>query len=624
MKSANTHRLVGLGPLTGIVLLAMAALFMSTAESQAITTGGVASASISYPGCPASSAFDGVATTCWGNQSPNFLPCWLMYTFNIAKVVTNYSLLCSTGDGWATETYNPKTWTLEASNDGVNWTTLDTISDGQLTMDAWKSFSIANSTAYTTYRIHITVNESGVWSRIDELELLYMDETPPVLTVIALAASNIGTNSATLNGRIFDAGGAENPEVTLCWAESDQGTNAPTDWPHQEALGASWGSGQSFSTNVYSLQPGSNYAYRCYATNSTGKDWSDLITFMATPLHVEGKNGFGVSVYANPFDPDLDFDPANNGENAATVFRYGDSALGTVSGWTLVGGQDGVSRKDGYAYNDGPAYMWKNYANGGSTTDTTFLQWTAPLPFRLGTIITVLVPDSPNFTGQYPYDVKVTGNAAIGTSDADWTGVAAAASGTCVAPSSAIEVHTLARPMANQRTVRVRSGGQADCSINTYVISGVKEVLVFEDLLQELAVTNVNASLASYKSNLTDHRNNNYWYDATGTPITNKYAEFSFDGVQTLGAMLLRAENWGDTNQIFTIGQGDGTLVAQVRFKPNKGEFLPIRFDTPLTTDKVRLQWVSGDDAYGAVLGEALFFKRLPEPGPTGTVIQIR
>ena len=102
------------------------------------------------------------------------------------------------------------------------------------------------------------------------------------LAVQADAVTGIGPSYATLNGTVGHAGGAEKPDVYICWDTADKGTNNLSDWAHPLYLGANWGINESFSTNITGLQTGSSYSYRCYVTNSTGTDWSDTVQTFTT------------------------------------------------------------------------------------------------------------------------------------------------------------------------------------------------------------------------------------------------------------------------------------------------------------------------------------------------------
>jgi hypothetical protein len=122
---------------------------------------------------PAWKAFDKVdAPTGGGGASvwaSNGSTGWLAYDFGTPKVIKKYTLLPNGNPlGQA-----PKTWTFEGSNDGVNWTILDT----QVNITNWqastrKSFIIRNSTAYSKYRINISANNGDPYVSIAELEMM--------------------------------------------------------------------------------------------------------------------------------------------------------------------------------------------------------------------------------------------------------------------------------------------------------------------------------------------------------------------------------------------------------------------------------------------------------------------
>ena len=105
------------------------------------------------------------------------------------------------------------------------------------------------------------------------------------LTVRADAPSGLTTNGATLNGTVTaNTGYQPNPAVHIVWDTADKGTNALTNWLHDESLGTNWGAGQSFSTNVTGLIRGSTYFYRCFVTNTAGGSaWSDAAQSVQLP-----------------------------------------------------------------------------------------------------------------------------------------------------------------------------------------------------------------------------------------------------------------------------------------------------------------------------------------------------
>jgi predicted alpha-1,2-mannosidase len=83
-------------------------------------------------------------------------PLFAAYKLDGPQVVTRYSLV----SGNDTPTRDPSDWQLQGSNDGTAWTTIDTqtaqsFSDRQVT----NTYTVANTTAYTNYRILFTANK---------------------------------------------------------------------------------------------------------------------------------------------------------------------------------------------------------------------------------------------------------------------------------------------------------------------------------------------------------------------------------------------------------------------------------------------------------------------------------
>ena len=83
--------------------------------------------------------------------------------------------------------FGPQNWTLEGSNDGTNWTVLDTqtnqtFASGVEGEASKKSYSISNnSTTYNKYRINVTANSGGSYLILGELKLY---GTSPVNTSV--------------------------------------------------------------------------------------------------------------------------------------------------------------------------------------------------------------------------------------------------------------------------------------------------------------------------------------------------------------------------------------------------------------------------------------------------------
>src|SRR5690606_16557135 len=81
---------------------------------------------------------------------------WLRLQYASAVALEHYYIVSSP----AQPTLAPQAWTVEGSNDGTSWTTLDTRSGAP----AWaagqevRSYSFTNSTEYLYYRLNVSQN----------------------------------------------------------------------------------------------------------------------------------------------------------------------------------------------------------------------------------------------------------------------------------------------------------------------------------------------------------------------------------------------------------------------------------------------------------------------------------
>ena len=101
---------------------------------------------------------------------------WVQYQFSGGNkyAVIKYSLT-SAND---VEERDPYNWTLQGSNDGTTWTTIDTRT-GEDFPNRWqrREFSVTNNTAYEYYRLNMTNNSTAIL-QIGEWELFETDDTP--------------------------------------------------------------------------------------------------------------------------------------------------------------------------------------------------------------------------------------------------------------------------------------------------------------------------------------------------------------------------------------------------------------------------------------------------------------
>jgi len=115
-------------------------------------------------------AFDGT-TNFWSTFTATVAGI-LQFQFNTARVIRAYDIVAST-----TASSAPRNWTLEGSNNGSSWTTIDTKTGITIgTSATWQSPTLANTTAYLYYRLNITANQGATTTTVNTLNLYDLNE----------------------------------------------------------------------------------------------------------------------------------------------------------------------------------------------------------------------------------------------------------------------------------------------------------------------------------------------------------------------------------------------------------------------------------------------------------------
>lgn len=158
----------------------------------------------------AARAIDGNTTSYWTTTT---LPAWIRFELAAAAVATGYTIRRRDD----APTTNPATWTVEGSNDGSSWTTLDT-----QTGITWgvagenKAFSFTNTTPYLYYRLSVSATAGHAALSVAEFALTPAQTTvmsdssgnarpgtyasQPLLDVASLIPTDLTNKAATLNG----------------------------------------------------------------------------------------------------------------------------------------------------------------------------------------------------------------------------------------------------------------------------------------------------------------------------------------------------------------------------------------------------------------------------------------
>lgn len=115
---------------------------------------------------PPENAFDNSATSFIYGTGFGDAPVEVNYDFGAATYVNRYRI-CPYSTG--TPGF-PKTWTFEGSNDGANWTVLDSRSDLTLEKSSWYGYAFLSDASYRYYRLKVTERQPAN-GRIDIGEL---------------------------------------------------------------------------------------------------------------------------------------------------------------------------------------------------------------------------------------------------------------------------------------------------------------------------------------------------------------------------------------------------------------------------------------------------------------------
>ncbi|EFM10835.1 Carbohydrate binding family 25 [Paenibacillus curdlanolyticus YK9] len=153
-----------------ILQLAEIELFDGASKSYAPLTPTITASGENAPNEGVAQIYDGTSTTKWlTSQSSGYV----RFDFVQTIALESYSITAAND---ASER-DPKNWTLQASNDGVSWTTIDSRSDENFNnRHQRKDYAVSsNPAAYRYYQFNFT-NHSGNILQVGEIEFSYKDD----------------------------------------------------------------------------------------------------------------------------------------------------------------------------------------------------------------------------------------------------------------------------------------------------------------------------------------------------------------------------------------------------------------------------------------------------------------
>jgi len=364
---------------------------------------------------------------------------------------------------------------------------------------------------------------------------------------------------------------------------------------------------------------------------------------------VTGLNGLSLSIYANPFDPDRNFNASESTAN------YGYDATGSSTNWLLghaPSATHALDRIDGRQFYDTvtqPNSSSYIYNTSDNTGPAAFFQFTAPASFTVKTIITAQDINFSFFGNPQPYNLKFN-TGSPGLDNSSWSLNSAVASGPGTVLTHPIAVFQDIPASITADTMRL-TFTRSSVSVGSNSQAAMQEVILLPDGLRKIATSVTVGNGVGYSQDNTGgggqglidaqggphsipSASTGLWYDLSANPATNKFFIINVDENVPINAMVLfsdlsKATSPTDDSLEFDIFTDTNLLIGHVAFDRDYSEILPIKFDTPVTTSTLRFQVTnapfyanggSGSDQNIASFREVLL---LTVPAPAGAPLLV-
>lgn len=185
------------------------------------------------------------------------------------------------------------------------------------------------------------------------------------------SASALNPNSASLGGNLITNGsGADPATLSFSWGSTDGGSS-PAAW-EASISGGSRTSPGTFSASLTSLQPGTTYFYRSFATNSVGDAVASESTTFTTPAAPAGLTNIPASDISATSASLAATITNTGGDIPNLIIYYGDNDGGTTTAsWDSqldLGPQSGTADSPISNLSPGTTYHFRAAATNGAGT----------------------------------------------------------------------------------------------------------------------------------------------------------------------------------------------------------------------------------------------------------------
>ncbi|WP_319764529.1 discoidin domain-containing protein [Maridesulfovibrio sp.] len=138
----------------------------------------------------------------YGWACPDLIGWWQVHLPE-PRLITGYDLWAATSLNWDRD-YTATSWVLRGSNDGINWTILDTKTDQpNWSAGEQRQYPVSPDQAYEYYKVDVSTSESGSTNGIGKIQMCYV---PYVYTTTIIPATELPAvpESVSIPDRLLD------------------------------------------------------------------------------------------------------------------------------------------------------------------------------------------------------------------------------------------------------------------------------------------------------------------------------------------------------------------------------------------------------------------------------------